>query len=84
MVGQVEAMGSGSNWYVAGVSQSDKRVLHVGFFEPRDGGLMYDWEYSLQQRSFTVLSLVRSLSWDPQYQKLLSNPVPAPYNPHMQ
>ena len=71
----VESMGSGSNWYVAGVSQSDNRVLHVGFFEPRDGGLMYDWDYSYQQRSFTVLSAVRSLSWDPEHQKLLSNPV---------
>lgn len=71
----VESMGSGSNWYVAGVSQADRRVLHVGFFEPRDGALMYDWDYSLQQRSFTVLSLIRSLSWAPQHHKLLSNPV---------
>ena len=37
----VESMGSHANWYVAGVSQADGRVLHVGFFEPRDGALMY-------------------------------------------
>lgn len=34
----VESSGSGANWYVAGVGTSQsKRVLHVGFFEPRDG-----------------------------------------------
>eukprot|EP01052_Picozoa_sp_SAG31_P002028 SAG31_NODE_68_length_28153_cov_23.647717_10_plen_224_part_00 len=36
---------------------------------------MYDWEYSLQQRSFTVLSLVRSLQWSAAHQRLLSNPL---------
>ena len=74
IIQSVESMGSGANWYVAGVNQQDGRILQVGFFEPRDGGLMYDWDYSLAQRSFTVLSLVRVLSYSAAHRKLLSNP----------
>lgn len=70
----VESFGSHANWFVAGVSQADGRLLHVGFFEPRDGALMYNWGYSRAQGSFPVLTLVRVLSWSPRHATLMANP----------
>lgn len=69
----VESMGSQANWFVAG-STNDGRVLHIGFFEPRDGGLMYDWAYSLNRSSFTLLTTPRVLRYEPTWQQLTSNP----------
>jgi hypothetical protein len=36
----VESMGSHANWFVAGLAQSDGRILHIGFLQPKDMDLL--------------------------------------------
>jgi hypothetical protein len=74
----VESMGSHANWFVAGLAQSDDRILHIGFLQPKDMAICYSFEYSLQHGSFCPLSLPRVLSFEPRWQRLISNPPVCP------